>query len=162
MFIRNQGDLVSFTDYLLSESILPKKTAYGTDLLAKDKTIQTTGNLIWTITRHDDNYYMVLVNKNTGECGFGAYDKWDGDFDLPFSHDRRMSTNALASFGYVWYVLLEIADKHKLTLLKFDAADQKLSRVYDRMIENKFFLSYLSKSGWSYQGKPNNFYTFIK
>jgi hypothetical protein len=163
MFIRSQsGDLVSFTDYILSESILPKKTSYGTDTETKNSAIGIHKNLLWTVTKHDDNYYMVLVNKNTGECGFGVYDKWDGDFDLPFSHERKMSSNALTSFGYVWYILLEIADKHSLSQIKFDAADPKLGRVYDRMIQNKLFLSYLSNSGWTYKDKTNNFYYFIR
>lgn len=153
MFLEDSmGNLVSFSDFCLSESIRPKPTQYGTDRDMSDGNIERKGNTHYTFMKAEDSYWRVVIFNN--EVGFGRSEKYSLD-PSDYNTDRRDTRSALKIFNRVFYVLLEMFDKirdNTMTVIKFDSAHPALGRVYDRMVKNKWFLESMSERDFEYIG----------
>lgn len=165
MFVPLNDSFVSFSEFLLSESIIPVKTVFGTDKGATNGSIGVVGgDLFWTVIKHKNHFFLVYYSKRSGYCGFGVTDSWEGDLEGEMekivSGAQNLGANALRVFGNVFFVLIKLVEKAKAAVVKFDAADSKLGKVYDRMVENKPFLKALEKEGWEFKGKRSEDYIF--
>lgn len=157
--------IVPFSTFLLSESILPKETKFGTDKEASNKNVDTLdGEMFWTIVKHNDFFFLVYHSKDSHYCGFGFSNSWNGDLMREIEKfeqgSKNVGTNALRVFGNIFYVLIRIIKKSKSNIVKFDAADIKLGKVYDKMVKNKPFLNALEKEGWVFKEKTGDDYIF--
>lgn len=165
MFVSTNGEMIPFTDFLMSEAIVPVKTTYGTDKDASNGQVgDVSGKLFWTVIKHKNLFFLPYYTKQNNTTGFGVTDNWTGNFsqDIEDMEDgnRKLGVNALRVFGNVFYVIIDLVKKAKGTIVKFDAADAKLGKVYDRMVKNKPFLDALEKQGWRYEGKRGDYYIF--
>lgn len=165
MFVESNGEIISFSEFLMSESIVPMKTEFGTDISASDGTIGDVGGLLyWTVIKHKDFFYMLYYSKKSNISGFGFSDSWNGDFrgemEKFTSGSKNLGASAIKVFGNIFYVLIKLIEKSNGKVVKFDAADMKLGKVYDRMVKNKPFLNTIKKEGWTFQGKRDGFYIF--
>ena len=165
MFIHHEGAFLSFTEFMLSESIRMKEIKYGTDPKTSNGKIEKEGKMLWTVFEKKGTYFFMMYDTTTGVAGFGASDTWTGDMmgDLDkFTNQRTMSFQAFTVFGHAFYVLMKMVDKANSSVIKFDGADNKLDGAYDRMVKNKPFMQDIEDKGWVYKGKIKNQHTFVK
>jgi len=162
MFLTDEnGDLVSFSEYCLSESIKPKVTEYGTDESTSNRRIEHVSRVFYTFMQASDAYWCVLL-KDDGEVGFGRSDEFSTD-PRDYSDERTNTRSALQVYGKVLYVMLEIFDKkapNTMTAIKFGSANPAAGKVYDRMVKNKWLLDELSERGLEYIGVQNGEHIF--
>lgn len=158
-------------DFLLSESIMPVETKFGTDLKNKRWILKSSpeGNdFIFTYFKKDNLYYRIFIDTKSGGIGFGVAEDFDVDMSQDtlyilkhFSDGRKETSGALRVFNNVFYVLLEGLKKYKVNTITFNSANKALGKVYSFMVKNKFFLQKLEEIGFEYQGEDeNNYLTF--
>lgn len=167
-FIVIEDKILSFQEYCLTESIAPKKTAYGTNDDADNKVIENVYEALITFFKSNGIVYAVLIKSyNDGVVvGFGASDVKNSFIkNLKAFTDKR--TNGLSgglaaqTFSKVFYVLVEIIKKKKLDYpLYFSGADPRLGILYDAVVKNKFFIEELKKLGYTYVGKEHDHHKF--
>jgi hypothetical protein len=172
LYLAENGEVLWFSDYIVSESILPKKTEYGTDYTNKEwRTLQ---NLRFIFTIINKRCYVVIVG-HMNQIAFAPYVKEDipsledlaaikTDEELLelFPFDRRSTHDSLRVFNKVFYVVVEAIRDFKLDVIRFDAADPKLKHLYERMIENKYLMEHLRGLGFEYDPKETKTFTFRK
>ena len=163
------GKFVTFAEFMLSESILPTRTSFGTDVDAKDGNFNNISNIYYTLVKEKGMYYLIYIDASDGEIGFGVNPEWSGRNtvgDVTSFTDRRsgedLGAGALKVFGKIIYALLKLVKKTNSKSIKFNAAHPKLGKVYSRMVKNEPFLKALEKEGWEYWGMRQDDYLFTK
>jgi hypothetical protein len=154
---------MTYSEFLLSESVSPVKTNYGTDLSNEEIIFENDQH--FTFFKMKDLYYLVGVNSKTGEIYFGTSDTFDTESEDNIDNfdDTKRGTNKLSLrvFNNVFYVLLEILkDISDIKKLYFNGANKDLENTYSLIVKNKFFLEKLKELGYNYKGKIDNNFTF--
>lgn len=162
LFLKNDNnEILSFSDFVLSEAIIPKSVDYGLNYDMDDKSFsQIYRGYRFTFFEAKNNFYVVTINIKDGEVGFGASKNKSIDFD-DYSDDMIKTQSALRIFNHVLYIVFEYVNKHKLQFIRFEGANPKLGKVYDRMVQNKPLLSYLETNGIIYKGLIDKKHVFI-
>lgn len=163
MFLTNDsGEILSFSSFCLSESISPNKTDFGTNDSMDDGKFKVIKDFfIYAFFEHNGNYYTVYMNSNDGEVGFGVSKTYSLN-PTDYSDDRVQTRNALRVLGKVLYVLFELVTQFSIDVIRFNAANPALGKVYDRMVSNKFVLSYIEKFGYEYDSKYGDSHFFVR
>lgn len=172
MFFVNEGKFISFSNFCLCESIIPKSISFGiNNTLDNNLWIEVNSEEVigvYTFIKVDQFYYLILLQSD-GEVMFGASDSLD--FDLidnmdyiskTFTDTRRDTNKVLRVFSNILYIILKASEKLNLTFIKFYAANEALSKAYTVMFRNKHLLNSLKKYGWSFNGMEHEYYTFTK
>ena len=107
-----------------------------------------------TFTSINGKFYCVMTNSEN-YVGFIASDTHSLN-PHDYSDARMTTSNSLTVFGKILFVLLSA----ELREVKFDAANAKLGKVYDRMVKNKPLIDYLRGRGWTYDGVEDDSYVF--
>lgn len=168
MWITNENNEVLFhTDYMLSESIKPKKISYGTDFI-NEKWKELNQDFYVTFFEHSKAKYVIFYRK--GFIGFGNISKSPEEYktieeifsDRPFM--RTDSGEAVYIFNFVFYIIIKAIQRFKPKQLQFDAVSERLHRTYSTMVKNTFFLKELEKYRFEYKGIESDsnrqFFTF--
>lgn len=164
MFLINGKELISFNEYLLGESIQPRETDWGAnpDMDNREVPSVVSGKAWYTFFQAEGAYWAVIVN-HTGEVGFGRSDEFSLDI-MDYEDDRSITRSAIKVFNQVFYVLLQMLETDsrlaKLRFIKFSGTNPALGKVYDRMVQNKFFLDQLEQAGFEYMGKHQEDHLF--
>ena len=152
---------MSFRSFIMSESIEPVKTDYGTDY--QNKKWIVADNVMLTFYKTKTNACCVIIDN--GNIGFMTAENIPTPEELAntdigelFSFDKRKRSNALKTFNYFFYIILEATHKFNLPVLYFNPADKELGDVYDRIVKNPFFRQKLKDAGFEYIGMKNNNY----
>lgn len=168
-FIFENGNIISFRDYLLSESIKSKIISYGTNYKEYDnKKIENINSIKLTSFIFEDKVYTIIID-NSNSVGFHFSELPDKEIDYfeiikvdTSGKAVRNSSSAIKVFSYVFYVILEIADKFNLKELKFSAEHLSLGKVYDNLVKNKFFIDELKSKNFNFIGKKDDEYIFLR
>lgn len=166
-FIFENGNFISFKDYLLSESIKPKEIDFGTNYNYFDnKEIKNINSVILTSFKFNNLLYTVIIDSNNS-VGFHFSEIPENEqnyLDIisvdSSSTDVRVGVSAIKTFSYVFFVILYMLKHNNKKEIKFDASHQKLGFVYDNMMNNKYFIQSLNSAGFEYKGKVNKEYVF--
>ncbi|MFW6002040.1 MAG: hypothetical protein ACOCQD_01740 [archaeon] len=159
--LKSDNKYYMLNDYLLNESIVPIKTEYGTDRNRTNKKFYNSDDFIVTYFEQNNLYYIVGLDKATGDVGFGV--SVDDTFNIDEYDDSKFVTiNPIKVFGKVFYVLSEIVKYSKANTIRFDSANFALGKIYDKLVRNKYFLQSLENLGFEYIGKVEEKYTFTK
>lgn len=161
--ISESGEVVYFTDYILSESVLPKQTEYGTDY--ENGWWMQSGTLRWTYFLNDDKdrAYGVLIS-NTGNVSFGYFknsvptpDELEANItnsvklSKHINFERIDANGALPIFNKVFYIIMKGVEKFHYNRITFSGQDGRLSLMYKRLMRNKPFINYLKDKGFTYE-----------
>jgi hypothetical protein len=151
MILVYEGKIVGFREFCLSEAIKPKPTEYGTNPdFDNQSTLEFNGYVVSYFK--DQYYYAAGLHKSTGEVVFGT--SLESTFHLgQYTDDRTDTRNALRVFSKVMFVVTQIANKLNVPYLRFDYANPALGSVYNRMVKNKIFLTYIKDAGYTYEGQ---------
>lgn len=166
-FIWENGNFVSFRDYLLSESIKPKEIKFGTNFNRYDNgKIENINGTILISFKFNEKLYTVIMDSNNS-VGFHWSElpvKELDYFDIIIQDSSKNvilnGASALKTFSYIFYIIIYVLKKYNKKEVLFNAAHPALGRVYDNMVKNKFFLNELEKAGYEYLGNFDNSYTF--
>lgn len=157
------GKIMSLSDFCLSEAILPRKTEFGTNDDMNDGKTKTIGDKVhhahYAFFKGKNSHHAVSVD-NHGVVGVGTSDEHTLD---PFKYDdsrRRTKDDAKHFFGSVMHVVHNIADRHGIKRLSFDAAHPKLGSVYGMMVKSPATVKSMKDHGWSYGGKSGDVHHF--
>jgi hypothetical protein len=161
MFLIENEEIITFTDYIISESVRPKEITYGTNKETDNGEFGSKTNYYYTFFNKNEKYYMVVIDKK-GNFGFGVNEKEFSDDIEDYDDSRKQTRNALTVFSHIVYVLLEFANKSKIKHLKFSAADPALGNVYSRMVKNKQLLNDIEQAGYRYFGLIDDNYIFVR
>jgi hypothetical protein len=163
--IRYNNRIYSFSEFLLSESIKPKKTPYGLNFSDFNDSEIHEGGFLATCFLHPEQEEGILVAiLETGECSFGTFllqnfnaDSSVLDF-IEVLSDKKKSNGSpgLKIFNSVFYVLLEIIKKFDLNKIYFNASNKDLGNAYERMVKNEYFLQELEHIGFFYRNENEN------
>jgi len=165
--------LIPFNEFILSESIRPKKVSYGVNSIINDEKILYLKALNHYITfmKYKDELYLVALDKNN-EFSFGAlknnrYTTEDGiDIEAIINdisdNPKNIGAPAIKVFSGILYIMLEMVKKYKLNHFFFSSANDKLSPVYDKLIKNKYFIEDLKTQDISFKNKKDTEYYFTK
>lgn len=162
-----EGVVQSFNDFLLSEAIKPREVLYGLNSPEfNNKMIYNKNGLFVTCFGHPkDKEETVLVAVLNGECSFGTF-KTFGELGnhnvldyIEILSDKKKNNGSpgLKIFNNVFYVLLEIINKHNLNDFWFNAANRDLSVVYSMVVKNKYFLQEMSDFSYSFDSGKHKF-----
>ena len=152
MLIENDGVMMSFREFCLSEAIVPKQTSYGINANLNDQQTFEHSGYVLSIFEDNGMYYVAGLHRMTGEVVFGASSK--KSFDLrDYTDNRTQTRNALSVFSKVLHVVSQIGQSINVSYMRFDSANPALGSVYDRMVKNTYFLQAINKLGYEYQGK---------
>lgn len=167
-FIFENGKILPFRQFLLSESIKPNQISYGTDKDFKNSNILKIDKNYLTSFMYDDKVFTVIIADN--EVGFHfTYTKNINfeNFDYINSimeNDSFMylgASNAARVFGYVFFIIIDIIKKYNLKIVSFNGEHDKLDSVYKKMVHNRFFIKEFEDLGFKYE-YHNNLHTFVK
>lgn len=159
MIIHVNEQMMSFSEYCLSESIKPAEISYGINHAMDDQDIKQSDKHAYTFFKFDDLYYSVTFLKKTMEVGFGVSEQHSLDPNK-YVDDRTQTRRALRVYGHVMFVLFEILDFYKPPYIKFDSANPAVGKVYDRMVDNKFIMNYINQNGYIYEGQHKGTHIF--
>ena len=118
-FIWENGNFVSFRDYLLSESIKPKEIKFGTNFNRYDNgKIENINGTILTSFKFNEKLYTVIMDSNNSvgfhwsELPVKELDYFDIIIQDSSKNKILNGTSALKAFSYVFYVILVILKKY--------------------------------------------------
>jgi len=163
--LTTENEIVSFSEFLLSESIKPKSIEYGSNPSMDDGSFSHYyPSHISTFFKTTSGYFCVFLSKKDSVVGFGYSEKPSTDMlDYNFIEQSRISTSgALSVFSYVVFIILEMVSKFKLSEFRFEGANKKLDKVYDRLPNNKYFMKAINDSGFSYSGLSSGFHVYSR
>lgn len=159
--LKNKNDYITLTNYFLNESIVPIKTSYGTNNERNDGNFYEFDNYIVTFFEQNNLYYVVGLDKRTGDIGFGASD--DNTLNPEdYSDSKFINRSPINLFGKVYYIILKILQNTKIKRIQFDSANFALGKIYDKLVKNKYFLKSLEDNGYKFTGKNDDKYVFHK
>ncbi len=155
VFIRENDKFYDLFDYVLSESIKPKKISYGTNDKA-DNLNMGYDKVYYTFFKQFSHNLVVFIGNN-GIMSFGVIPSDTNLIDNMFNANVNRLNQGLAakSFSYVFYIVLKMVNVYNINIIKFSGADNGLDKFYDKLVTNKFFIDHLSKEGWLYKGKED-------
>ena len=166
MFFFIENDILTFREYLLSESIKPKSTNYGTDIDNNFTNKEWTGfEFGYTFSKINDKYYCILLKQQSDDIAEIAFATSDQASDNPMDYDvsRKDTQNILSVFSQLLYIFLEGIKIHtNIKYITFEAANPALGKAYDKIIKNKWLLESLKELGFEYEGILSYYYTFKK
>jgi hypothetical protein len=152
------GRLLSFEEYLMSESFRPVEIQHGTNKDANNLEFGVQGESIYTLFKLNGVYYCVQYRVSDGRIGFGGSDQYSTQLkDYPDSPIR--TKNAFKVFNHVFYIVSLMIKSYNLSKFIFTGARDGLIVVYSKMPHNKSFTGELNKLGFEYKGNDNG--TFI-
>ncbi len=161
MFIVENNEIISFTDYIISESVRPKEIDYGVNEETNDKQFKKGKNFYYTVFSKNGKYYMVAIDYK-GNFGFGVNENGYSDNVEDYDDSRKQTKNVLTVFSNIVYVIFEFAKMSKIKAIKFSAADPALGNVYNRMIKNKQLISDIEEAGYKYFGFLDDNHVFMR
>lgn len=165
-------DIKNYHKNILSESIVPRHTEFGTDF-KNGEWRELDSGLYITFFESNNNMFGVLYNKNGMLSFVTNYQKPDinindiksfNDLILRYGFSRKPVSNVLMVFNQVFYVMLKTIDHFKPIEIWFQASDDVLELTYNRLVANKSFLKSLHDHGLEYTGftVTTGKYTFIR
>jgi len=166
-FIFKENDIFTFNEFVaLEEAISPKYVSFGLNDETNDKQIHLMSNksLITFFKDVQLSLIIAVIIHQNGTVGFGQ-SEIQHDFIKnmdSFSDKRTGAGQALKVFSNVMYVLGEMIKVNNINLIKFDGADEKLSKMYNKLMKNKFFIQVMKNFGFNYMGYILSEYTFKK
>ena len=159
--------------FILSESITPKPTPYGTDF-NNHQWCQLQGGQWITFLKSKGELLVVIYHKGTIAFGHN-YQTTDLDVDdikdidqlvykYKFNTNKEHNTSALLVFNNVFYVIIKAIEHFDPILVKFGSGSgrYKLERMYKQLVNNKSFLKALDDIGYFYSGYLNYEFLFMK
>ena len=167
MFFYEKDNFLTFREYLLSESIRPIATNYGTDI---DNNFSNNewlikGDNIYTFTEINNHFYCILlknISDDMYEIAF-ATSEFKTDDPKDYTVDRHKTQKILYVFGSLLYIFLEGIKQNKhINYIVFEAANAALGKAYDKIVKNKWLLDSLKDIGFEYEGILGDYYTFKK
>jgi hypothetical protein len=153
-------DILTFREYLLSESIIPTECNYGLnfpDLNNKEWKRMNEGVIV-SYVHINELWYFILITTN-GDVMFGTSNKSTENIK-EYSSNRHQTHNILKVFGNLIYVMLEGVDKLNLKIIKFTEANPALGTAYKSMVNNKWLLLSLKERGFEKQEKEDDYFIF--
>jgi hypothetical protein len=151
------GKIVSFSEWILSESVKPKQIDYGLNFKeCNNKEIKNIQNMYLTAFNFNAIHIVGLIDN---EVTFAPLEDYPNDIFskdvlqmVEYMSDTKGNRNksSLKVFNYVFYVLLEIIKTSKTEIFYFSSAHDKLSNLYSKIVQNKYFLGYLASEGFSF------------
>ncbi len=160
MFVLENNEIISFTDYIISESIRPKEVSYGVNEETNDGEFKKGKNFYYTLFSKNEKYYMVAIDYK-GNVGFGVNEEYSNNVE-DYDDSRKQTRNVLTVFSHVVYVIFEFAKLSKIKAIKFSAADPALGNVYNRMVKNKQLMSDIEQVGYKYFGFLDDNHVFMR
>jgi hypothetical protein len=152
---------MSLNEYVLNESIVPIQTKFGTNQSKDNGQFKKFDDFVVSFFENNDVYYVVGLDTTNGMVGFGASNENTTDTD-EYGDSKFVTSNPIAVFGKVFYVLTQIVKHTNTDLVKFDSANASLGKVYDKLVKNTYFVKSLAQLGFDYAGNVNGYYTFVK
>lgn len=161
-FIFNErlGKIQFFGDYL-AEAFQPVEVDYGLDL--KDKRFMNVYQSVYVTTfKSAGGLYAIIIDKESGEIGFAVMDEntyepltrenvADQMRILLGRQAQRGDRNAIRIFNNVFYILAEFIKKNPaMKKVAFRADDGQLGGVYHHLMQNKSFLKWINRFGFSH------------
>lgn len=148
--VDNIPQILTFEEWLLSESVKPKETLYGNNVGFDNNKISKIGPFYETFFL-DTFLYHVAIENNI--VGFGVsvdIPTTEEELDnLTFSDQRIVTKSALNVFNKVFFVILKLLEEAKLKEVNFVAANSDLKKIYDALLANRYFNEELNKIGYS-------------
>lgn len=158
--------LMSFKDFCLSESVLPKEVQYGAnfpDFNDKKTYVPSKGmTSCWFV--HGTALYWIWIEDKTGDVSFMKC-------STPFLKDnehiikqiyldykeyvmgnQKGSYNAINIFSEIFYVVIKLAEMNNNNTIGFMGYDTALDNFYKLLVKNKALLNKLRTLGWTYRG----------
>ena len=172
MWIKEQNEIMTYSEYMLSEAITPRHIEFGTD--CKDGKWKPLGRGFYA-THFETREYLYTYLIQNGFVGFFTSDLQHKDEVLAETSidkilsDRKLfgrkdTSKVIHVFNNFFYITTQLDKTFKLQYLFFDGNDKGLGSLYSSMCKNRFFLKELQSCGWEFKGQQevNNreFYTF--
>lgn len=164
--MNNNGEPILYSDYVLSEAILPKQIEYGTDF--RNKEWKQFGTFFVTFFNSNNNQYVYIFQN--GFIGFGVLDKQPNqikniaDILNNNTFKRTRTPDVIKVFNNFFFITLEVIKKFQPEKLHFDGSDKALGNLYEIMLNNKKLLDEIKNHGFVYIDKKElnhrYFYTF--
>ncbi|MDD2505283.1 MAG: hypothetical protein PHF21_03295 [Bacilli bacterium] len=166
--------ILSFKEFILSESIVPKQTKFGTNYpyFDNNEIYSFKGiNSTWCVI--DKSLYWIWID-NTNEVSFmkcktPVLDNTDfilkQIYKIPteyFMGTAEASYNAMNLFGNIFFVILQLADILQINSISFKGFSNNLDKFYSILVQNKLFASKVKEYNWQYSGIEDEKYIFIK
>lgn len=169
MFLKTEnGCIISFSNYCLSESIKPRTTDWGTNIELNDRVVKhhPTLGAYYAFFNASDAYWVVFFAyaDTKAEVGFATSNEFSLNL-TSYTINRQLTSSALKVFNKVFFVIIEMLAKPELkeiNTIYFDAANPALGKVYDRLQQNKFFLSHLEDAGFVFDRKEDGYHYFTR
>lgn len=160
MFVVEDNKLLTFSEFLVSESIKPKIVDYGTDLNNKEwKRL----NYNSYITAFKSSGLIYIVFYRNGYIGLfsGKVEPFDNleyidsfeDLINVYNMDRTNTSEGIIIFNKAFYVFVQIIKLYNPKQILFDGNDKDLGGMYEKIVQNKFFLNQIKELGYCYVGK---------
>lgn len=159
MIIFENNNILSFSEYCLSESIKPREISFGINEDMNDLDIAQDHNAAYTFFKFDDLFYCVTFLKKSMTVGFGVSEKHSLT-PSDYVSDRTQTRRALMVFNHVLFVLFLMIGVFSPIFVKFESANPALGKVYDRMVDNQFVLNYIENNGYRYEGEYKGVHIF--
>jgi len=172
MWLKINDEILSYSEYMLSEAIRPRPINYGTDF--KNKQWKDVGKGFYITYFKTTEYVYTYVFKD-GFVGFYASELTDEElvlsqnsiteiFNDPKIFKRKDTSLFIRVFNYFFYITLSAVDVFNSNHIYFDGNDKSLGELYIYISKNKSFLDVIDSLGFKYIGKQeiNNrmFFTF--
>lgn len=153
MMLFYEGEKYFLDDFcMLTEALVPKETLYGTPPYCNNGKLDVTSGSITTWFKQDSDIFLVQLD-NSGEFGFARH-VHDKPFEFAYGNyvmDQSLPmTNSIAVFNKVFFIILKLAEKSGIDVLKFSGSHNRLGVVYDRMMANTSVISKLKDFGWQH------------
>lgn len=154
----------TFKDFIyLYEAITIKSTQYGTNINANNNKfiyINDDPSILGTCFKENNIYYLVSVDfHNNCEISFGAASEYSLDYN-DYTMSRVDTKNPLSVISKVIYIGLVIVIKSKRNMFCFVGSDPGLVRLYNKLVDNQYFLDSINEYGFKYIGLISQYHTF--
>ena len=146
-FGENKEPFGSFKEFILSESITPKQTNYGSPPSDfRDRTYVSNNGLIYTFFKSNGSVYIVVLNRrNNNEITFTKVENVD---TLDLVTNVTNDFNQYRIFGKVMYIVLMMLTQMNLGYVTFKGLTKKHEKIYNLLLANKNFLKTLGNFGY--------------
>jgi hypothetical protein len=170
-----ENKMMTYKEFLLSESFKPREIGYGTDLINKEWIKLEYTNTYISFFKKIDTFAVIVAKRgNQAQISFSInyknnvkkmtnekfYDyikniKSVSDIAKKFKFTRtgkEPTANIMQVFNNIIYIFIEAIKKFNLNEVYFYSFSTDLQHTFLSMVESKLFNKYINEIGYIYDG----------